>query len=171
MHHPPTSGAGTPARAPSFELVFRPSAELISVVRCFVSDFYAGIVVDPDTTSRLALATHELLENAAKYSSDGETCLRVEIDRVLGTVAVRARNRADRERIAALKCTFDEIASAVDAAALYSQMLRKSAVSTSRTGGLGLARIWAESEMSLKLSLDDDKVEILASGRIASKGD
>lgn len=167
----PVSAAATSSPGPSFELLFRPSVQLISVVRCFVSDFYAGVVADPDTASRLALATHELLENAVKYSSDGETALNIEVDSVSGSVSVRARNRADKSRIEALKRAFDEISGAADAATLYLQVLKRSAANTSGSGGLGLARIWAESDMSLELVLEDDRVEIRARGRIVPEED
>ncbi len=48
------------------ELRFSPSPELIPVVRRFVSAFYERLLSQADAASRLALATHELLENTCK---------------------------------------------------------------------------------------------------------
>jgi hypothetical protein len=45
-----------------FELVFRPSEAPVSVVERFMMDFFDEIVANRDATSRVALATHELLE-------------------------------------------------------------------------------------------------------------
>jgi hypothetical protein len=148
-------------------LLFRPSIELITVVRRFVADFYIQVVPDQDTASRLALTTHELLENAVKYSTDGEAALYVELDKAAGTVAVRTRNRATEAQIAQVRTTFAEISAAPDATVLYAALLRRSALA-SGSGGLGLARIWAESDMVLELVITDDKVEIQARGTIAA---
>jgi hypothetical protein len=152
---------------PSFDLLFRPSIELINLVRRFVADFYIQVVPDQDTASRLALTTHELLENAVKYSTDGEAALFVQLDPGSGTVSVRTRNRATDAQIVRVRQTFAEISAAPDATVLYTALLRRSALA-SGSGGLGLARIWAESDMVLKLVVVDGTVEIQARGNIAT---
>jgi hypothetical protein len=163
----PPGEPGSIKRIPSFDLLFRPSVELITVVRRFVADFYIQVIPDQDTASRLALTTHELLENAVKYSTDGEAALYVELDKAAGTVSVRTRNRATEAQIAQVRTTFAEISAAPDATVLYAALLRRSALA-SGSGGLGLARIWAESDMVLELVISDDKVEIQARGAIAA---
>jgi len=162
--------SGSTGSDPSFELRFRPSVELITLVRRFVADFYQRVLQDHDAASRLALTTHELLENAAKYSSDGEAMLCVTVDRGAGTVVVRTTNRATSAQRDTLRACFDEIADAPDAMILYTQMLQRSALLASGSGGLGLARIWAESDMALDLAVDGDNVVIQAQGPIATEG-
>lgn len=153
--------------APSFELTFRPSVDLIPVVRRFVADFYIQ-VTNEDAASRLALATHELLENAAKYSSDGTAVLEVLVDPAIKTVRIRIRNRATPERIRLLRECFDEIRASPNAGTLYAEMLRRTALRATGSGGLGLARIWAESDMTIELQVEGDRVEIHAEGLIDS---
>jgi hypothetical protein len=153
--------------APSFELRFRPSANLITVVRSFVEDFYMKVMDDRDVASRLALTTHELLENAAKYSTDGEASIQVQVLAQTGTVYVRASNRAAPAQIDLLRKCFDEIGAAPDARDLYTRMLKRTAVLRSGSGGLGLARIWAESDMAIRLEVTGDQVAIHAEGPIA----
>ena len=71
-------------------------------MRRFVSEFYARIIEDADASGRLALATHELLENAAKYATGGETALYVELDRKAGAISVRTRNQTNPQHISVL---------------------------------------------------------------------
>jgi two-component sensor histidine kinase len=156
--------------APSFELTFRPSIDLITIVRGFVADFYLKVTSDDDAASRLALATHELLENAAKYSTDGAADLGVRVDPRDGSVHVRMGNRAAPAQVERLRACFDEIRAAESAADLYAEILRRSAVLETGSGGLGLARIWAESEMTMELIVDGERVEIHARGQIATAG-
>jgi hypothetical protein len=103
-------------------LTFRRSAaltSLISLVRCFIEDFYAGVINNRNTAGRLALVVHELVENAAKYSTDGEIALFVECDLLSGAISVRTANRAAEDRIGQLRRAFAEIAAAPEAASLY----------------------------------------------------
>lgn len=151
---------------PSFELHFRPSIELISVIRRFVAEFYREILREPDAANRLALTTHELLENAAKYSTDGAAALYVEVDRGQQNVLVRTTNRATAEQIEKLRHWFGEIAAAPSADALYASVIRTTAKKTSGSGGIGLARIWAESQMTLDLLVEGDSVAIQARGPV-----
>lgn len=133
--------AGTSA-APSFELTFRPSIDLIAIVRRFVADFYLKVTSDDDAASRLALATHELLENAAKYSTDGAADLEVRVDPREGTVHVRMCNLAAPAQVERLRVCFEEIRAAASAADLYAEILRRApssrrvrAASDSRASG------------------------------------
>ena len=145
----------------SVEMSFSPTVELIDVVREFVSSFHARARVDLDTTSRVALATHELLENACKYSLDGVTNLRIELGRDRATVRIRLRNRASPEHIANLQERFARMKDFPDPAGYYQRMM---VVCTQRNdgSGLGLARIRAEAELELALELDGDLLTIHA---------
>jgi anti-sigma regulatory factor (Ser/Thr protein kinase) len=149
------------------ELNFRPNVQLVSVVRRFVSEFYQRTLGDPDGSSRVALATHELLENAVKYSKDGETTIRIEVSTTTPrTVAIMLRNRAEESHIAAIREIVDGVAAATNAFAYYQQLLLAKA--KRREGsGLGLARICAEGEMKITLTLDgEDTVELVATTQV-----
>src|SRR5262245_10089429 len=92
-----------------FELRFRPNIELVSVVRRFVTDFYERFLSDPEGTSRVALATHEMLENAVKYSKDGETRIRIDVERDLGRIKIGLRNRAEPHHAKAIREILDDV--------------------------------------------------------------
>jgi len=144
---------------PYIEMSCRPTVPLVSVVRRFVAEFYKRIVGDTDATSRIALATHELLENAVKYSRDGETRLRIEVDTNSTPHAVRIemQNRAEPGHLAAIREILDGVATAPDPMAFYQSLMVKT--STRLEGsGLGLARICVEADMKLSYRIDGDSL-------------
>lgn len=132
--------------------MFKPNVELVSVVRKFVSEFYERVAPDAETVSRIALATHELLENAVKYSQTHETVLRVEVvpEVLPPAVLVRTWNHADPQHLDKLRRTVTALNEAGDPTTHYLNMMRES---SKRTEGseLGLARISAEAEMAISM--------------------
>jgi len=147
---------------PSLTLSFRPNTALVSSVRRFVADVYECWLT-PELTSQVALASHELLENAVRYSTNGETEVHIEIALASDgqTVCVRTRNAASPENLDVLRAMFAELTAATDTDAYYQTMMRRSAKRTDGSG-LGLARIRAETEMAMTLDIDDDHVSISA---------
>jgi len=144
------------------ELRFKPNVGLVSVVRRFVSAFYER-VLGGDAPERIALATHELLENAVKYSVDNETALRIEVDhdKTPSEICVRTWNRTSLEHRATLERRFERLAKSTDAFGAYQELMKVAAKRVDGSG-LGLARVRAEADMSLAFELDDDQVCIIA---------
>lgn len=152
----------------SFDLVFRPSIDLISVVRRFVQEFYEE-VLHVEAGSQLALATHELLENAVKYG-DGETRLSIEVteEGEGNAVLVRTVNRTVSRHIDRIDGLFAEMTRTGDPFAFYQAMMRKS-LATPNESGLGLARIAAEADMRIAHELDDDVLTIVATTTVVQE--
>lgn len=150
----------------SFDLSFAPTTSIVSVVRRFVRALYDRILEDGEISSQLALATHELLENAVKYCVDDETSLRVTLaPRGEGlsefTVTIRTRNRATPENILSAQRIITEVREAEDPFMFYQQLML--ATSGEPDGsGLGLARIRAETEMKIDFRTEGDEIEISA---------
>lgn len=155
---------GTPS---CFELVFHPNPDLVTDVREFVETFYRHFLADRDLTGRLTLATHELLENAAKYSSDGETTFRIEVAPASGmtSIIVWTRNRADERHVRTLRGYLDEMRASGDPEAYYHQRMRRAARETARSQ-LGLARIQCEAAMALSCTVEGDTVTIHAEATV-----
>ncbi len=143
------------------EFAFCPSGLLISVMRRFVSDFYAETIGDPDLISRLAMVTHELLENAAKYSLDGEARLRIEWTRERGgSMTILVRNRASTDQVRTVRETIDRMRTG-KRDTLYATFIEES-VTRPLGSMLGLPRIWAEGEMDLSCDVEGDTMTIRA---------
>ena len=151
-----------------FELNFRPNVQLVSVVRRFVTEFYQRLSSDPDGTSRVALATHELLENAVKYAKDGETTIRIEVEPTTPKVVrIVLRNRADESNIAAIREIIDGVDKAPNSLAFYQTLIAQKA-RKKQGSGLGLARICAEGEMKIRFEVEGDIAMIEATTTMAA---
>ncbi len=154
--------------AASLCLEFRPHRELVSRARVFVSDLYDGVLRDPDAVSRVALATHELLENVVKYSLDGRSHFTIDIAGV-GTdrwLRIRVRNKTTPEHARDVGRVLDEIGRAGDPAVMYQHFLRR-CVAEEQGSGLGLARIVAEAELQVHCAIEGDEVTIIAEGPVS----
>lgn len=147
----------------TFATSFPPEAQLVSAVRRFVSDFYARVLRDDESSSRVALATHELLENAVTYCSQGDVTIRVSVSpfRTRYLVRVRTRNSASPRDIAELKRILYELEGAATPRAFFERRMRET-IRESDGSGLGLARICAEAGMDIKCTTTGDEVEIAA---------
>jgi hypothetical protein len=157
----------TPEDQASFELSFTPNVELISMVRQFVQNFYEQILKDPDVTSRLGVAAHELLENAVKFSIDGVTHIRVDVRKMDGgghEVTICTRNRAAETNLDALRSLMDELRGANDPFSYYQTLMRRSLKRTDGSG-LGLGRVRAEADMALDYRIEGNLVHLQATGR------
>lgn len=153
-----------------FELRFAPTVALVSTVRRFVTEFYDQLLGDADASSKLAMATHEMLENAVHYSSDRKSELSVALHQKSRafTVTIQTKNRASGERLLKVRHALDEVVGAEDPTALYNQLMRRAAKRTDGGSGLGLGRIRAEGDLALSYSIDGDLLVVTAAGRFDS---
>lgn len=162
-----TTKDATSAEEALFELKFQPSVALVSTVRRFVSDFYVELLRDSDVSQKLAMATHEMLENAVSYSLDRRSELVISMHRQQGQyrIAIKTKNRATGERLVKVRSALDEVVNAEDPAALYNQLVRRAAKRRDGGSGLGLGRIRAEADLDLSYSIEGDTLVITAEGR------
>jgi two-component sensor histidine kinase len=152
---------------PYIELTFRPTLLLVAEVRRFVSALYDVFLTDPDATSRIGLTTHELLENAMKYSTDGKAKIHIEIRRVgpHDVICLRISNHADPDRLLDLRSQFESMRASRDSFTYFTDLMVKSAKRTSGSG-LGLARIWAEAEMKMSCEIEGGVATIVAEAAV-----
>jgi hypothetical protein len=157
-----------PGACAAIRFDYRPQVQLIASTRALVADRCHQLLDDADATSRVAMTAHELMENVAKYSSEGQGSVEVELSQRDGRsyVQVSTKNRASAEQRSHLEQLIGELRSAPDPVAYYDAVIAKSA--RSKTGlGLGLARIRAEGKMDVALFIEGDEVTISAEASVA----
>lgn len=157
---------------PSVDLAFQPQLDQVSMVREFLESYFEPALNDPDLLSRMAIAAHELLENAAKYSAGGFSRLRIGLKNGTNpmSLSVSVSNVAAPEHVEGLKHTVQELTEAADPSITYLAYLARAA--KRREGsGLGLARIRAEADMTLMLHFKDGRVCVEALAPLARKGE
>lgn len=147
----------------SFELRFSPCDQLISIVRRFVLSFYGSILDDEELSSQLALATHELLDNAVKYGTTPTAELAVTVipEGDAHRIVVSIRNRAELRHIGEADRIIRELQAADSIFDHYQDLLHVAADRVDGSG-LGLARIAAETRLQLTSRVDGDVIEIRA---------
>ena len=138
------------------QLTLPPRLEQVSVVRRFLEDYYQPILKDPDLLCRMAIAIHELLENAAKYSARGASRLEVSVS-PSGSgkrLSIKVSNIPAPEHLGDLQATLAGVTNPEDAAEAYCLHMIAAAL-RDEGSGLGLARVRAEAEMTLSLTIED----------------
>ena len=126
-------------------------------------DFCQMAIEDLETTSRLHMAAHELVENVLKYGSSPEIGLEFELERgdTRSIVRLRTRNTAAPEQLLEVARRVSELKAAADPVAYYDRLIRSTAPIVG-TSGLGLARIFVEANMDVEIELTDERVCIKA---------
>jgi two-component sensor histidine kinase len=157
--------------ASRLELTFGPTMSLIRLVRQFICDFY-NKMLDRETTQMVAIATHELLENALKYSEERRATLNIEVlpNESGQRVVIQIRNRSGEEHIRPLQALLERMNRAPDAMEHYVTLMRETS-KRKEGSGLGLARLRAEAGMDLDLELEGTQVCITAQCNVERRAD
>ena len=138
-------------------------------MRRFVGDLCLRVLEDPDVTSRVVVAAHELFDNAIRHASEGESQLHVEVSRLgvaldEGEIVLATANAIAADRALLLSSFLEEIAASTDRGAFYQSLLRRVGRSEIPIG-LGLGRIHAEAELDITGGVVDGVARIAARGR------
>jgi hypothetical protein len=157
--------------ASRLELTFGPTMVLIRLVRQFICDFY-NKTLDRETTQMVAIATHELLENALKYSEERRATLNIEVlpNESGQRVVIQIRNRSGEEHIRPLQALLERMNRAADPMEHYVTLMRETS-KRKEGSGLGLARLRAEAGMDLDLALEGSQVCITAQCNVERRAD
>ena len=105
------------------------SPSMVSPTRRIIEAKLGPVLEDEDAIFRVAMTAHELLENAAKYASDGKARLELSVTpRDEGAIVrVVVTNNSTQEHIAELGACYAEMNAAKDAMAHYFSLMRMNA--------------------------------------------
>lgn len=153
-----------PTTSPALDIRLVARMDQVSVVRTFLEQYLCSSSPDPDLLARVTVAAHELLENAAKYSSAPGARLRTGIEQRAGSWYgwVEVANQGAPGHVDDLRTTVQELEDPATAVDIYQGDMLCLALKGDASG-LGLARIRAELDMELSMRLEGETVCVTAS--------
>ena len=146
-------------------LRMQPSWVVVDDIRHFVETFCASACPEAEREGQLALATHELVQNAIANAATPDIELKLEVDRATERVCVSVSNHARADQIEVLRTRLDWTQSHSDPLEGYVAAMREDPESR---GGIGLARIRFEAALDLALVVKGERVTVRAAGPLVA---
>ncbi len=145
-------------------LRMEPRWVVIDEIRRFAETFCAAACPGAEREEQVALAVHELVQNAISYASTPEIEMELELDRRAGRVRVSVTNACRPDQIPVLRSRLARAQENRDPLAAYVEAMREA---PQTRGGLGLSRVRFEGALDLGLDVRGAFVTVHAAGPIA----
>ena len=146
-------------------LRMHPPWVFIDEIRRFVESFCRCACPHTDRESHLALAVHELIQNAVTNGGRDEPVeLSLQVDAAADRIVVRVTNTCSESKAALLAERVQRLNAEPDALSAYVAAMKDSRHAP--RGGLGLARVRYEAQLELKVYREDGRVTDQASGAL-----
>lgn len=152
-----------------FSANFTGQVAFVSSARQLIAELCTAYLEPSDRSAALVMAAQELLENLAKYSTEGDASFDFELRVQQGepTATLRTSNTAAAEHLAQAGELLERIVSSSDPDTLYDEWV---AASGERDGSrLGLIRLRAEAGLQLTHRLEAGRLQLEVSGRVSPK--
>jgi anti-sigma regulatory factor (Ser/Thr protein kinase) len=134
----------------------------IDEIRRFAESFSACACPGADREAQVALAVHELMQNAVPHSLGEEVELVLEVSRDQDAVSIRVTNRCTDADYEDLRERVERMNEEPDALAHYVRTMRDHPSHT--RGGLGLARVRFEAQLDISVRREAGRVTVEAFG-------
>jgi anti-sigma regulatory factor (Ser/Thr protein kinase) len=134
----------------------------IDELRRFTESFCACACPGQDREAQVALAVHELMQNAVPHAHGEEVELMLEVSRERDVIAIRVSNRCSDEDFLMLRERIEKMNTEPDALAHYVKMMRENPANT--RGGLGLARVRFEAQLEISVRREAGRAIVEACG-------
>jgi len=144
------------------KLRMQPPWVFIDEIRRFVESFCACACPDVGREAQLAVAVHELMQNALPSGQGDDVELHLEVDREADRVQVAVSNRCSEAEHRSLVARIEGMYGEPDALTHYLKAMDDTP--SSERGGLGLARVRFECQLDLTVSRLEGRVTVHATG-------
>jgi hypothetical protein len=141
-----------------------PSWLFVDDIRRFVESFCAAACPGAEREEQLALAAHELVQNAISYASEPGVDLRLAVDREAKRVSIAVTNAVEPAQARILRDRLAAVVRHADPLAGYVAAMREN---PEGRGGLGLSRVRYEAALELELIEEHGCVTVRAHGPLA----
>ncbi|MBN2444736.1 MAG: hypothetical protein JXJ04_25495 [Spirochaetales bacterium] len=124
--------------------------ESIPLAMEFFTDFTILRMNNCEDTHKIGIAVSELLENAVKYS--GKEIIRIKLNKAEkgNTITLHVINKTNKKHARRLIARIKELNS-IDSLTYYIQRMKESIKNKEESAGLGLARVYHETEAKLSV--------------------
>jgi anti-sigma regulatory factor (Ser/Thr protein kinase) len=112
--------------------------------------------------AQVALAVHELMQNAIPHAGGEDVDLTLQVDPGADRIEIAVSNPCSEEQLAELMARVDRLNSEPDALRSYLRAMAEAPISA--RGGLGLARVRFEAQLELAVIREGARVTVLARG-------
>jgi anti-sigma regulatory factor (Ser/Thr protein kinase) len=140
----------------------RPPWVFVDEIRRFVESFCACASPGRNREAQVALAVHELMQNAIPQARGAEVDLTLQVDVPGDRVQITVSNPCSDDAYRELLGRLEQLNAEPDALRGYLKAMQESP--TAHRGGLGLARVRFEAQLDLTVIREGQRVTILARG-------
>jgi anti-sigma regulatory factor (Ser/Thr protein kinase) len=145
-------------------LRMKPPWVFVDEIRRFVESFCSCACPGETREAQVALAVHEMMQNAIPHAGGESVDLTLQVDPVGDRIEIAVSNPATDEQFADFKGRLDRINGEPDPLQSYLRAMAEAPMN--QRGGLGLARIRFEAQLELSITREGNRITVLAWGRL-----
>ena len=143
-------------------LRMKPPWVFVDEIRRFVESFCACACPGQSREAQIALAVHELMQNAIPQAGGDDVDLTLQVDPTANRIEIAVSNPCSDDQFHELQARVERLNAEPDALRSYLKAMTEAPATT--RGGLGLARIRFEAQLELAVLREGRRVTVLARG-------
>jgi anti-sigma regulatory factor (Ser/Thr protein kinase) len=143
-------------------LRMKPPWVFVDEIRRFVESFCSCACPGQSREAQIALAVHELMQNAIPQAGGDDVDLTLQVDPAANRIEIAVSNPCSDEQFHDLLSRVERLNSEPDALRSYLRAMAEAPAAA--RGGLGLARVRFEGQLDLSVLREGRRVTVLARG-------